>query len=514
MRILIDTNIFIYREDYKTIPKNVTRLFKVLNHLKVEIVLHPGSIEDIRRDPNEKRKEIILSKIDTYTILESPPNPDRDEKFTDVLGNALKINDKIDNLILYAIYKDAADFLITNDDGIHQKSKRIDVKDRVLSVDEALNIFADRISKNQTSHLPAMKDDFVYNLNINDPFFNSLKEEYGNDDFKNWFKKISREGRKCFVHFNNNKEIGALLIYKIESETIDSTPILPLKKRLKLSTFKVSYVGNKIGELFIKLAVEYAIQNKVYEIYLTHYENENQLDFLTNLITEFGFKREARLNKTGESLFLKKLLRDEEDKITDPSVLSKVYYPSYYDGLEVNKFIVPIVPKWHDKLFIEYRGMNRKWRQPIIPEFDGEFIVEGNTIEKAYICKSKTKKVAKGDVLLFYRSQDQKAITSLGIVEKVFHGIRNKDEVIRSVMKRSVYSLPDIDEMEGKISLVVLFRWHFHLPNSLTLEELKEIGVLKGPPQSLTQISHENYIIVKKRGLIDERFTINKTTLC
>lgn len=514
MRILIDTNIFIYREDYKTLSKNVTRLFNALNHLKVEIVLHPGSIEDIRRDPDEKRKEIILSKIDAYTILESPPKPENDKIFTDILGKYSKINDKIDNDILYAIYKDAADFLITNDISIHQKSKRIDVKDRVLSVDEALNIFVDQISKNQISYLPAMKDEFVYNLDINDPFFDSLKKEYGNDDFKNWFKRISREGRRCFVHFNSNKEIGALLIYKIESETIDSTPVLPLKKRLKLSTFKVSYVGNKIGELFIKLAVEYAIQNKVYEIYLTHYENENQFDFLTSLITEFGFNREARLNKTGESLFLKKMLIDENDKIINPSILSKVYYPTYYDGPKVNKYIVPIVPKWHDKLFTEYKGMNRKWRQPTISEFGGEFIVEGNTIEKAYICNSKSKKITKGDILLFYRSQDQKAITSLGIVEKVFNGIRNKDEVIRSVIKRSVYSLSDIDEMEAKVSLIVLFRWHFHLPNPLTLEELKEIGVLKGPPQSLTRISHENYITVKKRGLIDERFTINKTSLC
>lgn len=246
---------------------------------------------------------------------------------------------------------------------------------------------------------------------------------------------------------------------------------------------------------------------------MTHYENENQVDLLANLITEFGFERKAKLNQTGETIYLKKIIRDEEDKIVEPTVLSRVYYPSYYDGVEVNKFIVPIAPKWHDKLFTECKSMNRKWRQPTIPEFEGEFIVEGNTIEKAYICNSNIKKVASGDILLFYRSKDQSAITSLGIVEKVFPGIRNKDEIIRSVIKRSVYSLPDIEEMEGKTFLIILFRWHFDLPNPLTFKELKEIGVLKGPPRSLAQIDHEKYITVKKRGLIDECFTINKTNL-
>lgn len=234
MHILIDTNIFIYREDYKALPKSVTLLFNVLNRLKVEIVLYPGSIEDIKRDSNEERKRIILSKIEAYTILESPPILENDKKIIDILGQASKINDKIDNNILYAIYKNAADFMITNDSGIHQKSKRIDIKERVLSVDEALNIFDNQISKNQTSLLPAMKNEFVYNLDINDPFFDSLKNEYGDSDFKNWFKKISRERRKCFVNLKINKEIGALLIYKIESEKMDSTPPPSTKKETEI----------------------------------------------------------------------------------------------------------------------------------------------------------------------------------------------------------------------------------------------------------------------------------------
>ena len=515
MRILIDTNIFVYREDYKEVESSLSQLFKVFNQLRVEILIHPRSIDDLKRDSNEQRKSIILSKIEAYTLLESPPNPSVDKQFIDFLGIPDKINDKIDNTILFAAYKDAVDFLITNDKGIHQKAKRIDIKDRVLSVNEALDIFSDLISKSYQSHLPALKDEFVYNLDINDPFFNSLKVEYGHNEFIKWFKKISREGRKCLVHFKENKRIGALLIHKIEDEAIDSTPILFTKRRLKLSTFKVSYTGYKLGELFIKLAVQYSIRNKINEMYLTHYEAGEKTDFLVDLITEFGFKKTAKLNNTGESVYLKKMIYDENEHEINPLSISKTYYPSFYEGEDVNKFIVPIIPKWHKKLFTEYKEIkntkNKKGRQPTLDEFAGQFIVEGNTIEKAYLSNAKSKKISSGDILLFYRSQDETSITSLGVVEKVFHGIQNTDEIIRLVAKRSVYSYEDIVKIAKKPTMVILFTWHFHLSNPLMFSELKEIGILKGRPQSVTQITHEDYLQIKKRGHINECFVVDKT---
>jgi hypothetical protein len=65
MRILIDTNIFIYREDYRIIPPNLIRLLQILNRLKVEILIHPKSVEEIKKDYNEDRKKVVLSKLDT-----------------------------------------------------------------------------------------------------------------------------------------------------------------------------------------------------------------------------------------------------------------------------------------------------------------------------------------------------------------------------------------------------------------------------------------------------------------
>ncbi len=504
MRILIDTNIFIYREDYNIIPENLQKLLKILNRLKTELLIHPKSIEEIHRDLNEDRKKVVLSKINTYASLELPPDPNKDANFLGVVGHSLKPNDYVDNAILYAVYKDAVDFLITEDRDIYNKAAKLNIKDRVLSIEDALSTFEKNFHTKGVVHPPALKVQVVHNLKVNDPFFDSLKEEYGKSKFETWFTDISREGRKCWVHFREDDTIGALLIYKDENEPVDSIPPLPKKKRLKLSTFKVTHLGYKIGELFIKLSVKYAIKNNLAEIYLTHFTKPE--DDLVDLITEYGFNKVAYkiTNNKKEDIYLKELQPDRE-KLSSlrPMEVAKNFWPNFYDGAKISKFIVPIQPKYHERLFIEYKG-----RQTKLPEHLGEFIIEGNTIKKAYICHSRITKMSTGDILLFYRSQD-KELTSLGVVEKVYSGLRDKDKIARLVGKRTVYSIGEIEKMAKKPTMVILFTWHFHLPTPLKFDELKRMNVLKGAPRSIVQISHDQYLKIKTNGGVDERFTVN-----
>ena len=500
MHILIDTNIFIYREDDHVLSSNLQNVLKMLNSLKIKIVLHPESIEEIKRDRNEDRKKVMLSKIHTYPLLESPPNTEKDTDFLSVVGYPTKPNEHTDNDLLYSVYKDAVDFLITEDGGMYKKATRLGIKDRVLSLEDAREIFKKDFRDEKVHHPPAVKEEFVYNLNINDPFFDSLKDEY--EEFETWFKNISREGRKCWVHLIENDAIGALLIYKIENEPINSIPPLPAKNRFKIATFKATHTGYKIGELFIKLSVEYCIKNDLTEMYLTHFTQPD--DYLVDLITEYGFVKVAT-NRKGEDVFVKELLTDNQKiELPHPIEISKRFYPSFYDGAEVNKFIAPILPEFHERLFTEY-----KRRQTKLFEHAGGYIVEGNTIKKAYLSHSKITKISPGDVLLFYRSRDLSELTSLGVVEKAFQSLQDKDEIMRYVGRRTVYSMDEIEEMAKTSTLVVLFTWHFHLANPLKMKELMELGVLMGAPQSITQISHEKYLLIKSRGGIDERFTVD-----
>lgn len=496
MRILIDTNIFIGRENNHVLSDELQVLLKMLNSGQVEIIIHPKSIEELKGDSNISRMNIALSKLNTYPILEHSPDHNKDNAYLSIVGIPSKINDEIDNAILYSVYKDAVDFLITEDKGIHKKSIRLDISDRVLCVEEGVNVFEKDILKEKVVRPPALEEDAVYNLDMNDPIFDSLKEEY--EEFNDWFTKISREGRKCWVHYRKNGKIGALLIYKIENEPIDSIPPLPEKPRLKIATLKVTHVGHKIGELFIKLAVDYSVKNNLTEIYLTYFIKPD--DYLVDLITEYGFY-EAAINKRGEHVFIKEFLVDKEKVVSmHPLEISKKYYPSFYDGIRVNKFLVPIRPEYHQRLFTEYRS-----RQTTLSEHTGEFIDEGNTIKKAYLCSSNIKTILSSDILLFYRTIDRREITSLGVVEKVLYGLQDTDEISRYVGRRTVYSIEEIESM--KPTLTILFNWHFHLPNPLKRKNLKTMGI--SHPQSIAKISEEKYLQIKKRGGIDERFTVN-----
>jgi predicted nucleic acid-binding protein len=508
MRILIDTNIFIYRENHAVIPDSLQKLISSLNKKNVKILIHPESIADLKRDQDETRMSISLSKLKTYIILESPPDYKKDSTFLNIVGIPSKINDEIDNAIIYSLYRNAVSFLVTEDKGLHKKAIALGIKDRTLSIDEANEIYGEK-EKNIT-YLPALKNDSMHSLDINDSFFDSLKTGYGDASFKKWFKEKSEDGRKCFVHHKPDGSIGALLVYKDENEPLNSNPVFPKGRRLKLCTFKVVYVGNKIGELFLKLAVNFCIENDIDEMYLTYIKKGDNYDYLIELIDEYGFKNVGRLNETDEIIFLKRLVPEfSEESSLNPIDISKKFYPSFYDGHIINKFIVPIQPIWHNKLFTEYKSNSIRFRQPTLLEFSGEFVVEGNTIKKAYLSNSRISTISPGDLVLFYRSKDEKKITTIGVVEEVHSSLTDVEEIIRLVGKRTVYSFDDVSSMSKKPTTVILFTWHCHLTNPLSLDDLISEKVLKGAPQSIMRISHEKYLIIKNRGAINERFTIN-----
>jgi predicted nucleic acid-binding protein len=508
MRILIDTNIFIYRENHAVISANLQELIVALQKKDVKILVHPESAVDLKRDNDESRRDISISKLETYLKLESPPDYKKDSSFLNIVGASSKINDEIDNAILYSVYRNAVSFLVTEDKGIHRKAIALGIKDQILSIDEALDIFGEK--EKTISYLPALKDGFLHSLDINDSFFDSLKNDYGEAEFNKWFRQKCEEGRKCFVHHKPDGSIGALLIYKDENEPLDSTPIFSKARRLKLCTFKVSYVGNKIGELFLKLATNFCIENGIDQMYLTYIKKEVDYDYLIELIKEYGFEDVGYMNKTGERLFMNNLVStSNEASLLSPIEISRKLYPTFYDGKNVNKFIVPIQPVWHKKLFPEYKSKVTRFRQPTLSEYCGDFIVEGNTIKKAYLSYSKITMISPGDLVLFYRSKDEQKITSIGVVKEIHSRLTNEEEIIRIVGKRTVYLLEDISLISQKPTTVILFTWHCHLANPLSLDDLINEKVLKAAPQSIMSISHKKYLKIKDQGAINERFTIN-----
>ena len=395
------------------------------------------------------------------------------------------------------------DFLVTEDRDLHKEASTKDLDNRVLLVEEALQIFNSYINKDTKIVPIPLKRELVRNLNYEDHIFDTLKEEY-KPDFEGWFKKISKEGRKSWVYYRKDGTIGAILIYKLENEAIeDSKPPLPERKRLKVAMLKVTYIEHKIGELFIKMAVDVSVKNNIDEIYLTHFTKPN--DPLVKLISEYGFNKIAVKNN-GEDIFAKRLIVEgDESKRLSPIEISKIFYPSFYDGVHVKKFVVPILPEYHNKLFTDFSR-----RQITLPEYADEFVVEGNTIKKAYLSHSNIKRMGRGDLILFYRSEDEQAITSLGVVEAVYTGVEDAGQILQLVGKRTVFSREEIDKwVERSPVSIFLFRHHFHLMRSVNLERLIDGQVIKAAPQSVMEISSEKYAQIKKMGGIDERYTVH-----
>jgi predicted nucleic acid-binding protein len=502
MNVLIDTNIFISREDYKKVPPSLSSLLRLFEENSVKILVHPMSKEDIKRDLDVARKEISLSKISAYPELTSPPVSNEDAHFIGIVGSARTDREMVDNELLYAIYKDASDFLITSDTGILRKAEKTGIGDRVFNVEEALEFFKTQFVRHVHAPTPAIRHVPVYNLNLSDPIFESLKADY--PEFEIWWQKISREGRKVWISQKADNSLGALLILKEENEPIDSMPPLGKRRRLKISTLIVKHMGQKIGELFLRLAINHAIENNINEIYLTHYVKPN--DELVSLVDQYGFIKVARKNNGEDvfSKFIKPSVSRKELEDLPPVELNRRYYPSFDDGSRVRKHIIPIRPEYHDRLFIEYR-----YSTPGLMEAAGKLIVEGNTIEKAYICRASSKKLGEGDVLVFYRSQDQ-MLTSVCSSDRIFRDLTSYEEVMKLVGKRTVYSKDELVSLvnHGPV-MIIFFLLHFDLKKYISLRNLQDAGIVRRAPQSVMEISNERYRQILKMGGLDERFTLH-----
>src|ERR1700730_18835629 len=103
----------------------------------------------------------------------------------------------------------------------------------------------------------------------------------------------------------------------------------------------------------------------------------------------------------------------------------------------------------------------------------GEERTPGNTIRKAYLCRSKITRIHPGDLVFFYLSKDERyaasqSITTVRIAEQVIDATTT-DDLIRLTAKRSVFSAEEIHEMQATAASPVkmidfLLVGHIHPP--------------------------------------------------
>lgn len=482
MRFLLDTNILIPLEDSKIILEpNLTNFVRLATQNHHNLLYHPASERDIARDTNQERRRQTLERIQRYGRLENPPTcPWNTPETND--------NDAVDNEILYALERNAVHGLVTEDREIHRKARERGLGDKIYVIQTAED-YLKRLHSISPVSLPNIREVFLYEMDVTHPFFNSLREGY--DGFNGWFEAVSKEGRKAWIYGDNSQQPEAICIYAVQTnEPITTRGDILRGPALKLCTFKVGETvrGQKIGELFLKAAFRYATDNELGHIFIT--AKPHQQPFLIDLLLDFGFE-DVGQDKNRDHVYVKTHPVVAPDNYTgsDFDYIRK-FFPHYRATTEVRKFVVPIQPAYHDILFPDYQ----------VPQgslFRGTESTIGNAIKLAYLCHAQQGRIQPGDLLLFYRSHDVRAITSLGVVEK-FCVSSDHDEIASIVRRRTVYNMDEIRRMANRQTKVILFRLIGHFNKDIPFTWMKAQRIVNGNIQSIWNIGDDGFRKVRE----------------
>ena len=425
-----------------------------------------------------------------YKIIENPPRATED--FNKQVGFKNK-NDLIDNEMLYAVERNCVSYFITNDKELLKKAEILKLNDRVLSIDDAINKFKEE-EKVIVETPVFIKKEFLYNMDLNDDFFTTLRFDY--KGFDNWFIKKQRKEEMAYVTMTKENKVTSFLMLKEEDENEDYSafekPFSPAK-RIKVSTFKVSDTGKKIGECFIKIMVNEAIQKNVDEIYVTTFEKQESLIYL---LKQYGFKLFTHKNTTKSDDTI------EREAIYVKNIKDKSQYP-FVQLKDQGIFVFPVIPKYHKLLFEDAEESY----QISIDDTQGKN-TSANAIKKAFISNAKIKKIKPGDIVLFYASHNRKAITVLGIVETTWNDFESQEEIFNIVRKRTAYDEEELKLVTQLDSLVIMFKHYITFKNPITYDFLYNNGIVNGYIQGPISIEREDFEKIIEEGQTQNMFEI------
>ena len=479
MKILLDTNIVIPAEP--TAPEymepetqTVASLIQLLAGTSHESLVHPATREELLRDRNPTRRHMRQQLLAKYRELRRPPPVPLE--LTQVLGtSAPGSHDAVDLKLLAALHGDAVDLLVTHDQRMHTWASRLGLAERVMTASEALAALR-ALEPRTPAPPPAVSSVLAYELNEADPIFTSFRQDY--PQFDDWLAKCKLEHRQAWIVSGRGSEYAGIAIVNPEAHADYGLG----ERVLKLCTFKVSerHRGLRIGELLLGTVLKYAFANRFIHLYVTVLPKYTAL---VQLIVAFGFLESDQRSSMGELVFVKPLDPnvDAQAQCFSPLDYHVRYGPYHARHVGVGSFIVPIRPEYHAALFPD--------ASPQASLFAGRSPF-GNALRKAYLCHSPIRKIAAGDLLYFYASRRQRAVTVLGVAEETFTS-RDPAIIARRVAKRTVYRYAEIEQLCESTVLAILFRKAWVLSQPVPWKDLAEADVLGAPPQSIVELEEK-----------------------
>jgi hypothetical protein len=148
--------------------------------------IHSVTIEEFKKNPNKQTVDTFMIKLDSYELIEIPSPFHNDVALVSQMFDTTD-NDRIDSVLLNEVYVERVDILITEDRKIHRKAEELSIQDKVFTIDSFLEkTFAEHPELVNYKVLNVQKLKFG-KINLDDSFFDSLKEDYVG--FDKWFLK-------------------------------------------------------------------------------------------------------------------------------------------------------------------------------------------------------------------------------------------------------------------------------------------------------------------------------------
>ncbi len=494
-RFLLDTNIILQKESADRCCSEIDLVYQTIDKLKGIKLYHSATVKELSDSKDAQAQTALISKLNSYEkINETAIGDDYFNQINVFLNNGE--NGERDDAFLYSVYGGIVDFLITDDRGILQKAKEFYLQDRVLTPNHFLTKVENlnpRLIDYDALSVSLIK---IGSLNVNDRFFDTLREDYGEIAFNQWL--IKKSDKDAYV-FQNNEGIQGFLYLKQEDKNEDYskfTPTLSPKNRLKVGTFKINSTGIRLGERFLKIIFDNALKFGVDEIYVTMFKNKRkEVMGLKNLMEKWGFV-ERGTKKNGEIYLVKDMRAYDETK--NP----KFNYPLVRNNSSIS--FLPIVAKYHTKLFPDLHLKNE----------DAFFFDSACSyaIEKIYVTAWGDVKLDPGSLLCVYFMADynkkyNSIVTGVCILNEIIR-VANVDELLKECQNRSVFEEDELKDLYTKRKFTTIVKVLYLKPFShkLNYDCLKRNGLLgtRGAPQLNSKLTCEEYSKLVKLGGLTE----------
>ncbi|MDD3336478.1 MAG: PIN domain-containing protein [Eubacteriales bacterium] len=498
MRVLLDTNIIIYRENKKMTNYSIGHLFRWLDKLKYDKLIHPLTKKEIAEYQYADPAESMTLKLDAYQELKTQA-PMAEHVTTFAKAADKNENDRVDMALLNEVYQGRVDLLITEDKRLRKKAETLGLGHKVFSINAFLSVVTNENPSLIEYKALAVRKILIGEINVRDSFFDSLRSAYAG--FDTWFN--SKCDEDAYICQDDTGQLLGFLYLKTESADenySDITPIFRPQRRLKIGTFKVVATGFRLGERFIKIILDNAIERNVDEVYVTLFEDRAELETLATLLLRWGFEKYGMKNSTGETV-LTKQMKHYLTELTPRQNFPNIVYNK-------QKFILPILPQYHTSLLPDSILRN---------ENESDFLAKTPyryALQKVYISFSPERNIKPGDIVVFYRNGvagnagHTAVLTSIAIVEEAIYGFTSKEDYMSHVQNRSVFTDVELEQFwrqhrGNQIVLKFIFVKSFAKRPILKFLWDNDIIAFPSGPRPFTRISDDQFNMILNEAQTD-----------